>query len=102
GTGRRAVDRRQYRMAGGGLRVPGPSPALVDARAAVVDAGLRDGLRVHRLPRELGPAAARPALDHRTEGRRILVSRHPLVAGGGPVPGAGALSVRLPARARRV
>ena len=58
GRPRRGAARRRHGGAGGAVRVPAAARLRVGAAAAAGDAGLRAGLRLHRLP-----AVQRPAAD---------------------------------------
>ena len=82
---------------------PAAAQSRVGAAAAAGDAGVRDGLRVHRLAAVRRPGADGAARADRLGPRRLLVSRTCARSAARCVMFvARALSLRLPARAHRV
>ena len=81
---------------------PGAAFARVGAGFAAGHAGLRHGVRLHRLAAGCRAGADRAARDYRLAGTRVLVSGDPFAARGGCDAFLSALPLRLSARAQRL
>ena len=98
-----ALDRRRRRVARHRLSLSRPRYARLGARAAARLPDLHRRLRLRRHLRRVRPGAEHAARADRLEAdARLLVSEHPLAARRDLRLLAGALSVRVPRRARDV
>ena len=99
---RRRVRRHAHRLAGLAPALPRGPGVRVGADAAAGDAGVRDGLCLHRLAGIRGPGPDDAARCIRLVARRLLLPRRALASRRGGDVRADALPLRLSARPHRI